>query len=155
MQRLTEQRITLNDSQEAFAILGRNDENLRLICESFTVKIMTRGDEITVIGNEDEVDKVAGLFNELLYIYRSGNAITVHDVRYSIRMIKEGQGAHLHQMFADTVLVTARGRHIKPKTLGQKRYLEAIRHNHVTFGIGPAGTGKTYLAVAMAAFSLK
>lgn len=155
MQRLTEQRITLNDSQEAFAILGRNDENLRLICESFTVKIMPRGDEITVIGNEDEVDKVAGLFNELLYIYRSGNAITVHDVRYSIRMIKEGQGAHLHQMFADTVLVTARGRHIKPKTLGQKRYLEAIRHNHVTFGIGPAGTGKTYLAVAMAAFSLK
>lgn len=155
MQQLTEKRIALKDSQEAVAVLGRNDENLRLICGSFASKITTRGDEITINGNIDEVDKVAELFNELLYLYRSGNPVTAHDVRYSVRMIKADQEVHLHQMFADTVLVTSRGRPIKPKTLGQKHYLEAIRHNHITFGIGPAGTGKTYLAVAMAAFSLK
>lgn len=155
MQQITEKRICLNDGQEAFSILGRNDEHLRFVIENFRSRITTRGDEILIVGETAETEDIAKLFNELLYLYRSGNTITCHDVRYSLRMIKEGHADHLHEMFADTVLVTAHGRHIKPKTLGQRRYLEAIRHNYVTFGIGPAGTGKTYLAVAMAAFSLK
>lgn len=155
MQQITEKRVALHDNHEAATILGRNDENLHLISESFTSKIMTRGDELIISGYQDEVDKVAELFEELLYLYRSGNSITTHDVRYGIKMIKSGAGDNLHQMFADSVLVTAKGRQIKPKTFGQRRYLEAIRHNHITFGIGPAGTGKTYLAVAMAVFSLK
>lgn len=155
MQQTIEKKIALKDSQEAFAILGPNDEYIRAAGEQFAARITTRGDEIVISGEMPEVEKAAQLFSELLYLYRSGNPITAHDLRYSVRMIKDGQENDLHQMFADTIMVTARGRHIKPKTLGQKRYIEAIRNNYVTFGIGPAGTGKTYLAVAMAVFSLK
>lgn len=151
----TEKRLKILDSHEAMAVLGRHDEYLRLISEHFTSKITTRGDEIVITGEQCEVEKLVKLFSELLYLYREGNSITTHDVCYSIRMLEEGRDEHLHQMFADTVLVTPRGRHIKPKTLGQRIYLEAIRNNYITFGIGPAGTGKTYLAVAMAVFSLK
>ncbi|HWR42668.1 PhoH family protein [Sporomusa sp.] len=150
-----EKRISFADTKEAVAVLGRNDEYLGLISQQFASGITARGTELIFDGESGEVDKLMRLFNELIYLYREGNPVTSHDVRYSLRMIMEGQADYLHQMFADTVLVTARGRHIKPKTLGQSQYLEAIRRNHITFGIGPAGTGKTYLAVAMAVFSLK
>jgi phosphate starvation-inducible PhoH-like protein len=155
LQHTMENKIILNDTQEVLAILGRNDEYLKIVGEQFDLKIIARGAEIVLTGDRDEVCKVTGLLNELLYLYRTGNPVTLHDVKYGIRMVQEGQAEHLHQLFTDTVLVTYRGRPIKPKTLGQRRYLEAIRHNYVTFGIGPAGTGKTYLAVAMAVFSLK
>lgn len=150
-----EKRITLKDNQEALAILGPNDEYIRTVGEQFDLRISTRGDEIVIAGETLEAEKTAKIFHELLFLHRSGNQITVHDLRYAIKMVKDGQESDLHQIFSDTIMVTARGRHIKPKTLGQKKYIEAIRHNHVTFGIGPAGTGKTYLAVAMAVFSLK
>ncbi len=150
-----ERRIKLADPQAAVAILGHSDEHLRIIGESFASHIVSRGDEVIVTGSKPEVELLTKLFNELAFLYRQGNQITAHDVRYSVKMIKEGREDNLHQMFADTVLVTARGRHIKPKTLGQRLYLEAIRNSFITIGIGPAGTGKTYLAVAMAVFSLK
>ncbi len=150
-----ERRIQLSDAQEAVAIFGHSDEYLRIIGENFASRIVSRGDEVVVTGSKTEVELLAKLFRELLFLYRQGNTVTAHDVRYSVRMVKEGREDNLHQMFADTVLVTARGRHIKPKTLGQRLYLEAIRNNYITIGIGPAGTGKTYLAVAMAVFSLK
>ena len=150
-----EKRISFSDTKEAIAVLGRNDEFLALISQQFLSRITARGLELVIDGETAEVDNITRLFVELIYLYREGNPITSHDVRYSIRMILAGQADFLHQMFANTVLVTARGRHIKPKTLGQSQYLEAIRRNDITFGIGPAGTGKTYLAVAMAAFSLK
>lgn len=150
-----ERRIKLADVQEAVAILGHNDEYLRIIGENFASRIVSRGDEVVLTGSKAQVELLARLFNELLFLYRQGNQVTAHDVRYSVRMVKEGREENLHQMFADTVLVTARGRHIKPKTIGQRVYLEAIRNNYITIGIGPAGTGKTYLAVAMAVFSLK
>lgn len=150
-----ERRIQLSDAQEAVAILGRNDEHLRIIGEQFACRIVARGDEIIISGAAGETAELYKLFHELLFLYRDGNPVTTHDVRYSIKMIKEGRADNLHQMFADTVMVTVRGRHIKPKTLGQRLYLEAIRQNYITIGIGPAGTGKTYLAVAMAVFSLK
>lgn len=155
MQHPTEKKIVLSDSQEALAILGRQDEHLRLISDQFACRIVARGDEITISGDPGEVDIVYLLLTEMLYLFREGNSITSHDIRYSIRILKEGKGDSLHQMLADTVLVTARGRHIKPKTLGQRIYLESIRQNYITFGIGPAGTGKTYLAVAMAVSALK
>lgn len=150
-----EKRISFADTKEAIAVLGRNDEYLALISQQFAGRITARGLELVLDGEAPEVDKITRLFNELIYLYREGNPITSHDVRYSLRMVLAGQAEFLHQMFANTVLVTARGRHIKPKTLGQSQYLESIRRNDITFGIGPAGTGKTYLAVAMAAFSLK
>jgi phosphate starvation-inducible PhoH-like protein len=155
LQQPTEKKIVLADSQEALALLGRQDEHLRLISDQFSCRIVARGDEIAITGEASEVDLAYNLLNEMLYLFREGNVVTSHDVRYSIRALKEGKGDSLHQMLADTVLVTARGRHIKPKTLGQRIYLESIRQNYITFGIGPAGTGKTYLAVAMAVSSLK
>lgn len=150
-----ERRIKFADAQEAVAILGRNDEHLRMLGEQFASRLVARGDEIVITGAKEEVNALCRLLNELLFLYREGNPVTTHDVRYGIRMIQEGRQDNLHQLFADTVLVTARGRHIKPKTLGQRFYLEAIRQNYITIGIGPAGTGKTYLAVAMAVFALK
>ncbi|HMM20205.1 MAG TPA: PhoH family protein [Selenomonadales bacterium] len=150
-----ERRIKFADAQEAVAILGRNDEHLRMLGEQFASRLVARGDEIVITGAKEEVDALCRLLNELLFLYREGNPVTTHDVRYGIRMIQEGRQDNLHQLFADTVMVTARGRHIKPKTLGQRFYLEAIRQNYITIGIGPAGTGKTYLAVAMAVFALK
>ncbi|MCX7781090.1 MAG: PhoH family protein [Negativicutes bacterium] len=151
----SEKRIAFANNQEAVAILGRHDEYLRLISEEFDSRITSRGDELTIVGEAAETDRIVKLFSELLYLYREGNPVTMHDVRYSLRMVKAGLEDSLHQLYADTVLITAKGRHIKPKTLGQRTYLEAIRQNYITFGIGPAGTGKTYLAVAMAVFSLK
>lgn len=150
-----EKRISFADTKEAIAVLGRNDEFLDLITQQFSSKITARGLEVVFDGESSDIDKLQRLFDELIYLYRQGNPITSHDIRYSVRMILEGQADFLHQMYSDIVIVTAKGRHVKPKTLGQNRYLEAIRHNYITFGIGPAGTGKTYLAVAMAVFSLK
>lgn len=155
MQQETEDRVLFANSQEALAILGRNDEHLNIIGSVFSAKLVCRGEELVISGLVDEVVKLTKLFTELLFLYRQGNPVTAHDIRYSIRLLQDGQGDDIHKMFGETVLVTARGRHIKPKTLGQREYLEAIRNNYITLGIGPAGTGKTYLAVAMAVFSLK
>ncbi|HWR38106.1 MAG TPA: PhoH family protein [Patescibacteria group bacterium] len=150
-----EKRINFADHQEAVAILGRNDEFLRLVNDQCACRLTARSEELVLDGEPEEVEKIIRLFAELLFLYRQGNPVTSHDVRYSLRMLNEGRVEHLHQMMEDTVLITARGRHIKPKTLGQKIYLEAIRNNYITFGVGVAGTGKTYLAVAMALLALK
>ena len=150
-----EKRISFADYQEAIAILGRNDEFLRMVNDQCQCRLTARSEELVIDGEPVETEKIYQLFHELLFLYRQGNPVTSHDVRYCLRMLNEGRAEHLHQMLEDTVLITARGRHIKPKTLGQKLYLEAIRNNYITFGIGVAGTGKTYLAVAMASLALK
>ena len=150
-----EKMISLHDNQEALAILGRNDEHLRLIKEQTAARITVRGEEIVIAGENDETERLVQLFSELLFLYRDGNPISDHEVRYGLHLLKEGHFDRLHQLFADTVMVTHRGRRIKPKTFGQKVYLEAIRNNNITFGLGPAGTGKTYLAMAMAVLALK
>lgn len=150
-----EKRVALNDQAEAIGIFGRNDEFLRLVTENFDCRIITRGQEVVLDGEEEEIEKAQRLFEELLFLYRQGNLLTSHDVRYSIRMIREDRADSLHRMFSDTVIVTTRGKHVKSKTFGQWVYLDTIKQNFVTIGIGPAGTGKTYLAVAMAANALK
>ena len=150
-----EKRISLHDQLEAVGILGRNDEFLRIITEQFSGRMVTRGQEIIISGDEEETFRIQRLFEELLFLHRQGNILTTHDVRYSVRMIKEGRADDLHRMFADTVIVTNRGRHVKSKTFGQWVYLDTIKRNFITIGIGPAGTGKTYLAVAMAVNALK
>jgi phosphate starvation-inducible PhoH-like protein len=155
LQQITEKKFLFESSQEALAILGRNDEFLNVVCSAFSAKVISRGEELIITGSANEVATLTNLFTELLFLYRQGNPVTAHDVQYSIRLLKAGQEDYLRKMFDDTVLVTVRGRHIKPKTLGQRDYLQAIRNNYITLGIGPAGTGKTYLAVAMAVFSLK
>ncbi|HBX75631.1 MAG: PhoH family protein [Acidaminococcaceae bacterium] len=136
-------------------ILGRNDEFLRLIDASFDATVMARGNKIIFSGSEEENQKLEQLFKELLFLYRQGLPVTSHDVKYSIYMVQGGAVAKLHNMYAETLIVTWRGHQIKAKTLGQWNYVRAIKNNFITFGIGPAGTGKTYLAVAMAVTALK
>ena len=147
--------IEVADQQEMLAVLGRNDELLRVIQDCYDAKIVARGNTIAFSGDESEVKQLESLFKELLFLERQGAAITTHDVRYSIRMIAEAQLDALHRMYADTIIVTRRGRQVKAKTLGQWNYIDAIRRNAITIGIGPAGTGKTYLAVALAVKALK
>lgn len=150
-----EQRLALESNLEAMAILGRHDEYLTLIEPCFDVNVRIRGEELCISGEAEKVAALKLLFEELLYLYRQGNPITSHEVKYGLHLLKNGQGGLLHKLFADTVLLTGRGRQIKPKTIGQREYLDAIRCNAITFGIGPAGTGKTYLAVAMAVEALR
>ncbi len=143
------------DQQEMVGICGRNEEFLRIIRDAFNCKIVARGNQVAISGAEDEVEKLRQLFMELLFLYRQGLPLTAHDVRYSIYMVKAGKTESLHRMYADTIITTNRGRQVKAKTLGQWHYVETIRYNHITLGIGPAGTGKTYLAVALAVAALK
>lgn len=132
------------------------DEFLKTMQREFPdCRIAVRGDTAMIVGSEQDVACVTEVFRVLHYLFRENTYLTTQHVRYSARLIKEGQSEALHNLYEDTVGISARGRLIKPKTLGQKRYVDSIRKNLVTFGIGPAGTGKTYLAVALAAFYLK
>lgn len=143
------------DQQEMVGICGRNEEFMRLIRQAFDCKIVARGMQITLKGDDEIVQQALELFDELLFLYRQGMPLTTHDVRYSISMVKQGKTDSLHRMYADTLIVNNRGRQVKAKTLGQWQYVETIRKNYITLGIGPAGTGKTYLAVALAVAALK
>ena len=150
-----EHTIEVRDGQEMLGILGRNDEFLRIIKEQFQCTIIARGNVIVLNGEEAELLYLKGLFQELLFLYRQGVPLTTHDIRYSVTMVKNGKQESLHSMYADTIIVTNRGRQVKAKTLGQWGYVEGIKKNNITIGIGPAGTGKTYLAVALAVKALK
>ena len=143
------------DQQEMVGICGRNDEFLRIVRSAFDCTLVARGNSITVSGPEEQCQQLQLLLQELLFLYRQGLPLTTHDVRYSIFMVKEGKLDSLHRMCADTIIVNNRGRQVKAKTLGQWQYVETIRKNFITLGIGPAGTGKTYLAVALAVAALK
>ena len=143
------------DQQEMVGICGRNDEFLRIVRDSFSCRLVARGNTITINGDEAEALQLQQLLEELLFLYRQGLPLTSHDVRYSIFMVKEGRLDSLHRMYADTIIVNNRGRQVKAKTLGQWHYVDTIRKSYITLGIGPAGTGKTYLAVALAVAALK
>jgi phosphate starvation-inducible PhoH-like protein len=157
---LTEDRqltrqILLDDNSEAIALFGKFDENLKIIEKNFPVKLVARGNSLQVTGDRVTAEQVMKLVEHLKAVYRENAGIGLPDVKYAIRLIKEGKEAKLGEMLHDLIGITARGKQIKPKTLGQKLYVEAIRGNDLVFGIGPAGTGKTYLAVAMAVTALK
>jgi phosphate starvation-inducible PhoH-like protein len=135
------------------ALLGQRDELLKLVEAAFDSEIVVRGNEITIAGPEIEVERVALLFEELIALLERGHELNASSVGRSIELIK-GEEATPTQVLGD-VLLTGRGRGIAPKTLGQKRYVDAMRDATVTFAVGPAGTGKTYLAVATAVRALE
>ena len=155
MQQALERQIVFEDHKEAYALLGDRDEFLQVLRENFDCQFISRGEQLEILGEAAEVKMAATLVEELQYLYRQGTTITMHEVRYGIGLVRGGKGEALHTLFGDTILVTSRGRHVRPKTLGQRLYLDTIRHNSITFGIGPAGTGKTYLAVVMAVAALR
>jgi phosphate starvation-inducible PhoH-like protein len=137
------------------SLLGTRDELLKLIEAAFESTVFVRGNEITITGEQTDAERVARLFEELITLLGRGDALTADTVGRSIDIIRgdEDGAARPSQVFGDAVLTT-RGRPIRPKTLGQKKYVDAIRKNTVVFGIGPAGTGKTYLAMAVAVQAL-
>jgi phosphate starvation-inducible PhoH-like protein len=135
------------------SLLGTRDELLKLIEAAFESTVFVRGNEITITGEQADAERVARLFEELITLLERGDALTADTVGRSIDIIQGDGTARPSVVFGDSVL-TSRGRSIKPKTLGQKKYVDAIRKNTVVFGIGPAGTGKTYLAMAVAVQAL-
>lgn len=150
-----EARIPIENLGDTKNLFGNYDENLKYIEKQLGVNIVTRGSEIIILGDEAGVALAQRLFNKLLEISESGNLLTLQDIRYAVSLLESGSEAKIGDIYADVVCVTARGKLIKPKTLGQKQYVEAIRQNDMVFGIGPAGTGKTYLAMAMAVSAFK
>ncbi|HEX9774656.1 MAG TPA: PhoH family protein [Actinomycetota bacterium] len=134
------------------SLLGQRDELLKLIESSFATQILVRGNEIRIHGEPQEANRVAFLFEEMIELLEAEQALTAEALERSIDMVKTGE-ARPTEVFSDAALVH-RGKAVRPKTAGQKHYVDAIRSNTITFGIGPAGTGKTYLAVAMAVRAL-
>lgn len=155
MQKAAEEIIEFQDRAEAIALLGERDEYIRVLMESFEARFVSRGETLEISGEESAVEPAAKIMRELQYLHRQGTAITMHEVRYSIGLVKGGKGEAIHNLFSDTILVTSRGRHVRPKTLGQRIYVDTIKRNSITFGVGPAGTGKTYLAVVLACSALR
>ncbi len=148
-------KLFLKDMDEVFPLLGKFDEHISLVEESFDVKIVPRGNELIFQGKKEEMGIVHTLFQELLAVIRGGHFLTTPEFIYALKLAKGGQGREIKTLFNDLVLITDRGKKIRPKTLGQKKYVEALRAFDIVFGIGPAGTGKTYLAMATAVFALK
>lgn len=150
MKRLFEQVINVDRMEQTVSLFGSFDENIRLIESNYNVKVISRGSEIKVNGDAENVSKAVRAINGLLTLINRGEALSEQNVRYVLSLVNEGNEDKLCEMTGDCVCITAKGKPIKPKTLGQKKYLECIKNNTITLGAGPAGTGKTYLAVAMA-----
>ncbi len=145
-----EQSISVDRMEHAVSLFGSFDENVKLIEKEYGVSVISRGSELKVTGDVENVDRATRAINGLLRLINRGEALSPQNVRYVISLVNEDSEEKLDEMTGDCVCVTAKGKPVKPKTLGQKKYIEAIRSNTVTLGVGPAGTGKTYLAVAMA-----
>jgi len=149
-------RVPLQSISEAQTILGHQDEFLKLFEENFNVGIVLRDDSLEIFGElADKVQQSARVLEELLNLLRSGHPIGVNDVKYAIRLSKEHKIINLEAKISESIPVFSKRGVIRPKTPGQRRYVEAIRTHDLVFGIGPAGTGKTYLAMAMAVSALK
>ncbi|MBE3589600.1 MAG: PhoH family protein [Firmicutes bacterium] len=143
-------KFTIPDNYQALQIMGHQEEHLRAMEEAMQVQILARGNELHVDGPAEQVARTVELLHTLTDLASQGQPLAAQDIRYAIRLAREGKLDQLADVYRDVILVTARGKPIKAKTLGQKRYVEAIRENPIVFGIGPAGTGKTYLAMALA-----
>ncbi len=147
-------KILVPDQTHIADLVGQRDELLKRIEEEFSSDILVRGNEITIDGPDEDAKCAATVFEELLTLVRQGQTLTTESVDRAVAMVKRDDGPRPSEVMGDTILA-ARGRPIRPKTGGQKRYVDAVRRNSVTFGIGPAGTGKTFLAVAMAVKALR
>ena len=145
-----EKAISVERMEQAVSLFGNFDENINLLEKEFGVKTVCRGSEIKVQGEAENVEKAVRAINGLLLLINKGEQLNEQNVRYVISMVNEGSENKLGEMSADCVCITAKGKPVKAKTLGQKKYIESINENTIVFGIGPAGTGKTYLAVALA-----
>ncbi len=145
-----EQIISIDRMEHAVALFGSFDENIKLIESEFSVRVTARDSELKISGDAENVMKSSKVIDSLLSLLSRGEQLSEQNVRYCISLINEGSEEKIEQLASDCICVTAKGKPIKPKTIGQKQYCNAIKDNTITIGVGPAGTGKTYLAVAMA-----
>ena len=145
-----EQRIGIERMEEAVNLFGSFDENIRLLEAEFQVQAVNRGGEIVVSGEPENVMLAVKAVQALLTLSNKGETITDQHVRYVIGLVRSGQAERISELTQDVICITSKGRPVKPKTIGQKEYVNAILKQTVTIGVGPAGTGKTYLAVAAA-----
>ena len=145
-----EQIINIDRMEQAVSLFGSFDENVKLIEKEFSVSVVSRGSDLKITGEPENVSAAARAVNGLLTLINKGEALSEQNVRYVISLVREGSENKLRSMSDDCICITAKGKPVKAKTLGQKKYIESIKDNTVVLGVGPAGTGKTYLAVAMA-----
>lgn len=150
MARQIERMVNAERVEDLILVFGSFDENIKRIEDALAVSIVNRGTELKVCGEEEAVDKAVRTLEGLLALASKGETIDEQRVRYLITLVKEGNDHQVSQMAKDVVCITAKGKPIKAKTVGQQHYMKAIQSNTVTIGVGPAGTGKTYLAVAAA-----
>ena len=154
---MIEQTVSIERMEDAIDIFGSFDENIRLIEQELGVRVVGRDGQVKISGEEEPEDQAAKVIRGLLSLSARGEAIHEQNVRYLIQLVKSGNEDKIQTLAADVLCVTAKGKPIKAKTMGQKKYVDAIRKHTITLGVGPAGTGKTYLAVAaaVAAFRAK
>ncbi len=145
----------LENSNEAQTLFGPGDEHLKIIEEALQVSLVTRGEGISVKGSDDAVEMVKDVMSTLQSLIKRGASISGRDVVYACQLVQQGMIDQLLELYQEEITTNAKGKPIKVKTLGQRHYVSAMKKNDLVFGIGPAGTGKTYLAVVMAVAALK
>ena len=152
---MIEKTIDIDRMEQAVQLFGSFDENIKELEKEYGVTILSRGTDIKVSGDAEGVYNACKAIDALLSLVEKGEIINDQRVRYVMDLVRDGSSEQVAKIAGDVICITAKGRPLKPKTLGQKKYVESIRTNTVTLGIGPAGTGKTYLAVAMAVQAFK
>jgi phosphate starvation-inducible PhoH-like protein len=152
---MAERLLEVDCMDTALAIFGNCDENIRLLEAAFGITAICRGTQIKLTGDEDGVEKARKAVDAMLSLRENGTPLEEQTVRYCISLAGSGDEEKVKELTGDFVAITAKGRPVRPKTLGQKAYIAAIAKHSITFGVGPAGTGKTYLAVAMAVKAFK
>ncbi len=148
-------RFAVPDNQSALQIYGRQEENLRVMEGGLGVRIVARGNELFISGEPQATETALALLQRLVNLAAAGRELAARDVRYAVEVARQGDMERLDSLWQEAVCVTVRGKAIRPKTLGQQRYVEAMRRDALVFCIGPAGTGKTYLAMAVAIAAFK
>ena len=151
---LVEEKFAIDDNAVALALFGHRDENLKALAEELNVRFVPRGNVIGISGEKGAVHQAQMVLADLLKVAEE-RPLTIQDIKYAAQLAEAGKNGQLQKLKDDVIQVTSRGKKITPKTLGQKRYVDAMRKHLVVFGIGPAGTGKTYLAMAMAVAALR
>ncbi|MBE6861818.1 MAG: PhoH family protein [Ruminococcus sp.] len=147
---MSEKFVSVSSPEQLSGLFGHLDENLNRIQNEYNVAVVSRGDTIKIIGEEKNAEAAAKAINALIELNGSGQQLNEQTVRYVTSMVAEGAEQQLSELSGDGVCVTASGKIVRPRTVGQKKYIDSIKNNTIVLGIGPAGTGKTYLAVAMA-----
>jgi len=152
---MSEITVNVENIDDIISLFGSYDANVNLLQKQYNVSILSRGNDIRINGDEQNVRSAASAVETLLGMIRRGEAVTEQSIRYVSQMVSEGEEKQITQLSGDGICVTVSGKVVKPKTVGQKAYIDAISKNTIVLGVGPAGTGKTYLAVAMAVKAFK